>query len=179
MVNQNLLFFDKQGEQYNFEWNGDYWEGSVLFPLVSEKLFEIEHIFVIEKFLNNLSETKYGFPHSYGVSPGSPVWRTRWESDYDGTTDISSIIYTYELGVDTTLDAPVLVKAKNVELLVHKFNTIIIYSIKQKFFLKIYYKYIYEQRPTNPTYGHYSGIKGCHNRCNNYARIIYNKLYRI
>jgi hypothetical protein len=115
MVNQNLLFFDKQGEQYNFEWNGNYWEGSVLFPLVSEKLFEIEHIFIIEKFLNNLSETKYGFPHSYGVSPGSPVWRTKWESAYDGKIDVSSIIYTYELGVDGDLDAPVLVKSDNVE----------------------------------------------------------------
>jgi hypothetical protein len=115
MTAKNLLFFDKKGDQYNFHWNGNYWEGAVLFPIVSEKLFEVENIFVIEKFLDLSSEIKYGFPHGELTSPGSPVWRTRWESDYDGTTDISSIIYTYELGVDTTLDAPVLVKAKNVE----------------------------------------------------------------
>jgi len=115
MTTQNLLFFDKKGGQYNFEWNGDYWEGSVLFPIVSEKLFEVENIFVIEKFLNNLSELKYGFPHADGISPGSPVWRTRWESSFDGKTDVSSIIYTYELGIDSNLDAPVLVKATNVE----------------------------------------------------------------
>ena len=115
MVNQNLLFFDKKGDQYNFGWNGNYWEGSVLFPIISEKLFEIEHIFIIEKFLDNLGDTKYGFPHSDGVSPGSPVWRTRWESDYDNKIDVSSIIYTYELGIDGELDAPVLVKAQNVE----------------------------------------------------------------
>jgi len=115
MTTQNLLFFDKKGEQYNFAWNGSYWEGSILFPVVSEKLFEVEHIFVIEKFLDGLGETKYGFPHSYGISPGSPIWRTRWENDYDGKTNVSSIIYTYELGIDTTLDAPVLVKANNVE----------------------------------------------------------------
>jgi hypothetical protein len=112
---QNLLFFDKKGDQYNFVWNGNYWEGAILFPIVSEKLFEVQHIFIIEKFLNPLSEIKYGFPHSYGVSPGPSVWRTRWESDYDGSTNVSSIIYTYELGVDGNLDAPVLVKANNVE----------------------------------------------------------------
>ena len=112
---QNLLFFDKKGNQYNFKFNGDYWEGSVLFPIVSEKLFEIEHIFIIEKFLDLSSDIKYGFPHATGVSPGSPVWRTTWESDYDDKTDVTSIIYTYDLGVDPDLDSPVLVKAKNIE----------------------------------------------------------------
>lgn len=115
MTLQNLLFFDKKGDQYVFKWNGNYWEGSVLFPIVSEKLFEVQHIFIIEKFLNISSELKYGFPHSYGVSPGPPVWRTRWESNYDGRTDVSNIIYTYELGVDGELDSPVLVKASNIE----------------------------------------------------------------
>lgn len=115
MTIQNLLFFDKKGNQYNFQFNGEYWEGSILFPVVSERLFEIEHIFVIEKFLNSSSEIKYGYPHSTEVSPGSPVWKTRWESDFDGKTDVSSIIYTYELGVDSALDAPILVKTKNVE----------------------------------------------------------------
>jgi len=115
MTIQNLLFFDKKGNQYNFQFNGEYWEGSILFPIVSERLFEIEHIFVIEKFLDTSSNIKYGYPHSVGISPGSPVWRTRWESDYDGKTDVSSIIYTYELGVDSDLDAPILVKSKNVE----------------------------------------------------------------
>jgi hypothetical protein len=115
MTFQNLLFFDKKGDQYNFVWNGNYWEGSVLFPVVSEKLFEVQHIFIIEKFLNPLSEIKYGFPHSYSVSPGPPMWRTRWESDFDGKTDVSSIIYTYELGIDENLDAPILVKANSIE----------------------------------------------------------------
>jgi len=115
MTTQNLLFFDKKGEQYNFEWNGNFWEGSVLFPIVSEKLFEIEHIFIIEKFLDNVGDTKYGFPHSYGISPGNPIWRTKWESAYDGKVDVSSILFTYELGIDPVLDAPYLVKTQNVE----------------------------------------------------------------
>ena len=115
MVAQNLLFFDKKGDQYNFQWNGNYWEGSILFDKVSEKLFENAHIFIIEKFLDTSQDVKYGFPHNYGISPANPVWRTKWESDYDGKTDVSSVIFTYEIGVDTTLDAPVLVKADNVE----------------------------------------------------------------
>jgi hypothetical protein len=114
---QNLLFFDKKGDRHNFNWNGNYWEGSVLFPVVSERLFEIEHVFIIEKFINSFSlQTEYGFPHSDTGSPSVPVWRTRWESDYDGKTDVTSIIYTYELGVDPDLDAPYLIKANNVEL---------------------------------------------------------------
>jgi hypothetical protein len=115
MTTQNLLFFDKKGNQYNFQWNGSYWEGAVLFPIVSEKLFEVENIFIIEKFLDLSSDIKYGYPHGELTSPGSPVWRTRWESDYDETTDVSSTIYTYELGVDDVLDAPVLVKANSIE----------------------------------------------------------------
>lgn len=121
MVAQNLLFFDKKGLRYNFVWNGSHWEGAVLFPKVSEKLFEVEHIFIIEEFLNNSLQTEYGYPHSYGISNAyspaiDPVWRTRWVSDYDGQTDVSSIIYTYELGIDPQVDGPVLVKANNVEL---------------------------------------------------------------
>lgn len=112
----NLLFFNKKGDQYNFQYNGTYWEGAVLFPVVSEKLFEIEHIFVIEKFLNLSSEVVYGFPHDGILIPNGTIWRTRWESNYDQQVDVSSIIYTYELGIDPELDEPVLVKATNVEL---------------------------------------------------------------
>ena len=73
----NLLFFDKKGDRYNFNWNGNYWEGAVLFPLVAEKLFEIEHVFVIEEFINsNTLQTEYGFPHADTTSPATPVWRT-------------------------------------------------------------------------------------------------------
>ena len=119
MTPQNLLFFSKKGEQYKFQWNGEYWEGAILFPKVSEKLFEVEHIFILEKFLDSLGNTKYGFPHTTIGSPSTPVWRTRWESDYDFDTreiDVTSIIYTYELGVDSELDAPILVKTDHVEL---------------------------------------------------------------
>lgn len=56
----NLLFFNKSGHQYTFSWNGNFWEGRVLLPQVSTDLFEIEHIFVIEKFLPGI---KYGVPH--------------------------------------------------------------------------------------------------------------------
>ena len=64
MAINNLLFFNKQGDQYNFEWNGTFWEGNVLFGKVSEKLFEIEHVFIIEKFLDSTSTIKYGLPHA-------------------------------------------------------------------------------------------------------------------
>ena len=69
MVTQNLLFFNKKGDQYNFVWNGNFWEGSVLFSKVSEKLFEIEHIFVIEKFLDLSSNLNIIIPILYSSIP--------------------------------------------------------------------------------------------------------------
>lgn len=63
MTYKNLLFFSKSGQQKNFSWNGDFWEGRILLPQVSENLFEIEHLFIVEKLLNTSDEVKYGIPH--------------------------------------------------------------------------------------------------------------------
>lgn len=112
---QNLLFFDKKGTPYNFEWNGEYWEGRILFQKVSEKLFEVEHIFIVEKFLDNSLNVKYGYPHGDN-NYQQVIWRTRWENDYDEGKDVSNIIYTYELGNDIELDFPVLINTKHVEI---------------------------------------------------------------
>jgi len=108
MSYKNLLFFNKKGDQYNLSWNGSHWEGSVLFPKVSEELFEIEHIFILEKFYNLSMNTVYGFPHNTPSVPSTSNWRVRWESDYDGKIDVTDTIFTYDLSIDPNLDAPVL-----------------------------------------------------------------------
>jgi hypothetical protein len=63
---KNLLFFNKSGHQYTLKWNGSFWEGRLLFPEVSVGLFEIEHLFIVEKFKKTNNEIVYGYPH---ISP--------------------------------------------------------------------------------------------------------------
>jgi len=74
---QNLLFFNKNGHQHNFSWNGSFWEGRILLPQVSEELFQVEHVFVVEKLLDSTSAVKYGFPHvDPPVAYGNPMGMT-------------------------------------------------------------------------------------------------------
>ena len=68
-MKKNLLFFNKKGNQQNILWNGTFWEGRTLLPRVSQDLFEIEHIFTVEKLLDNSSNINYGIPH--GDAPGT------------------------------------------------------------------------------------------------------------
>ena len=60
---KNLLFFNKLGHQSNLKWNGDFWEARLLLNKVSIDLFELEHYFIVEKFLDGLGNTVYGYPH--------------------------------------------------------------------------------------------------------------------
>lgn len=116
MSYKNLLFFNKNGEQYNVGWNGSNWEGSVLFPKVSEELFEIEHIFIVEKFYDHLLNVKYGFPHNTPNTYGTSKWRVRWDSDFDGKIDVTQKIFIYDLLQDPSLDNPVLNLVSSVEI---------------------------------------------------------------
>jgi len=60
---KNLLFFNKTGHQSNFVWNGEFWETRIMLPQVSVDLFEIEHLFIVEKFEDLNGNTAYGYPH--------------------------------------------------------------------------------------------------------------------
>ena len=63
MLYNNLLFFNKKGNQSNMVWNGEYWANRIMLPQVSTDLFEIEHFFIIEQLKDNLGNLKYGYPH--------------------------------------------------------------------------------------------------------------------
>ena len=71
---QNIYFFNKNGHQKNLYWNGNFWEGRILMSPVSANLFEMEHIFCVEKLLNSSGSTEYGFPHiDYPANYGNPM----------------------------------------------------------------------------------------------------------
>lgn len=73
----NLVFFDKNGESYNFSQNASgVWEGADYFMPVSTALYDVSNIFILEKIGNS-----YKFP---ALSPGSALrfkWRTAESSD--------------------------------------------------------------------------------------------------
>jgi hypothetical protein len=44
-------------------WNGKFWESRIMLPQVSTNLFDLEHFFIIEHFLDSNGNTVYGYPH--------------------------------------------------------------------------------------------------------------------
>ena len=73
----NLVFFDKNGESYNFSQTADdVWEGADYFLPISTALYDVSNIFILEK-----TENGYRFPV---LSPGSKLtfkWKTSESSE--------------------------------------------------------------------------------------------------
>jgi hypothetical protein len=58
----NLNFFDKSGDNLNFEWNGQFWEGALYFDRVSVDLIENEHLFILDEVIDNAGAIQYITP---------------------------------------------------------------------------------------------------------------------
>lgn len=73
----NLVFFDKNGESYNFSQNeNEVWEGSDYFLPISTALYDVSNLFILEK-----TQTGYKFPV---LAPGSRLrfkWKTAESAD--------------------------------------------------------------------------------------------------
>ena len=73
----NLVFFDRNGESYNFSQNSSgVWEGSDYFLPVSTALYDVSNIFILEKTQNG-----YRFP---SLAPDSKLtfkWKTAESAD--------------------------------------------------------------------------------------------------
>jgi hypothetical protein len=73
----NLVFFDKNGESYNFSQNSDgVWEGADYFLPISTALYDVSNIFILESTVGG-----YRFPT---LSPGSKLtfkWKTAQSAD--------------------------------------------------------------------------------------------------
>lgn len=73
----NLLFFDKNGESYNFSQNSDgVWEGADYFLPISTALYDVSNLFILES-----TTSGYRFPV---MEPGSKIiakWITSENSD--------------------------------------------------------------------------------------------------
>jgi hypothetical protein len=93
---QDLLFFDKNGNSLNFNYDEttQAWYGSMYLPRVSTQLFEVAQVFVVQKMYDARGVLRYGFPHELDApsSTGEPGWLARW--NYENPSEI--FFFTYD-----------------------------------------------------------------------------------
>jgi hypothetical protein len=77
---------------------GGYFYGEIYFDEVSAGLYENQQLFIVQEFVVG-GTAELGYPHTNATgATGSPiVWRTRWENDTYGNTDVTEIIFTYKI----------------------------------------------------------------------------------
>lgn len=78
---------------------GGYFTGSIFFDPVSAGLYENEQIFVVQQFKDSVTGSDFlGVPHTGSTgSSNDPLWRTRWENDTYGNTDVTDVLFTYKI----------------------------------------------------------------------------------
>lgn len=98
---KDLLFFDKNGNSLNFNYDESTqaWYGSVFMPRVSVELFEVVQLFIVQKLYDSRGVLRYGFPHELEEpsSINEPGWLMNW--NYDQPSEI--FFFTYDSN-DTT-----------------------------------------------------------------------------
>ena len=71
---QHLYFFDKEGDNYNMNYDSttDMWTGDIFLPQVSIDLFEVGQLFILQKMIDSTNTSvpsnptfKFGYPHNY------------------------------------------------------------------------------------------------------------------
>jgi hypothetical protein len=74
----NLVFFDKNGESYNFTQNElGHWEGADYFLPISTALFDCSNIFILENTASTGQPPVYKFPRMAEGSSFEIVWTTQ------------------------------------------------------------------------------------------------------
>ncbi len=93
---QDLLFFDKHGNNLNFAYDetAQSWYGSMYLPRVSTDLFEVAQIFIVQKMYDSRGIVRYAFPHEIDApsSTGEPGWIATW--NYELPDEI--FFFTYD-----------------------------------------------------------------------------------
>lgn len=109
---QDLLFFDKNGNSLNFNYDKSTqaWYGSMYLPKVSTNLFEVAQIFIVQKMYDSRGVLRYGFPHEIDPpsSTGEPGWLASW--NYENPSEI--FFFTY----DSVQTVPYLEKADQLKI---------------------------------------------------------------
>jgi len=104
---QYLNFFDKNGKNYNFEYDSssDRWYGSIYLPEVSIGLFEVGQIFILQEFINKNTNTKqFGFPHGLEVvtgTTGSTNGICNWLVDWETSNPTEILLFQFNTDFNT------------------------------------------------------------------------------
>ena len=104
---------------------GGHFYGEMYFDPVSAGLYENQQIFIVQQFVVSGTE-ELGYPHTNATgASGSPLWRTRWENDTYGNTDVSDVIFTYQITQNNPEigGSPSIVNYQNIAIPVEKFPT--------------------------------------------------------
>ena len=121
---QHLAFFDKEGKNYNMDYNStaDLWTGDIFLPQVSIDLFEVGQLFILQKMINATSNTfEYGYPHDYvdgftgdATGSGGCGWEAEWKTETPNKIFIFQFDKDFISGTQSALvqepDGPPLVK---------------------------------------------------------------------
>lgn len=121
---QHLAFFDKEGKNYNMDYNStaDLWTGDIFLPQVSIDLFEVGQLFILQKMINATSNTfEYGYPHDYvdgftgdATGSGGCGWEAEWKTETPNEIFIFQFDKDFISGTQSALvqepDGPPLVK---------------------------------------------------------------------
>ena len=98
---KDLVFFDKSGNGYGFDYDADknIWNGTILLDPVSEGLFETEKIIIMQKYVlleesenqdmsNSVKTYAYGYPST--IFPDSPDgYVFKWDNDIREVDEIN------------------------------------------------------------------------------------------
>lgn len=78
---------------------GGFFSGSIYFDEVSAGLYENEQLFIVQEFIDPVSQTSFlGLPHTGSTgATGNPFWRTRFGNNTYGNVDVTDIIFTYQV----------------------------------------------------------------------------------
>ena len=121
---QHLYFFDKQGKNYNMDYDSttDKWSGDIFLPQVSIDLFEVGQLFILQKLVNKTTGTfMFGWPHSLSdsASTGSDCdWTVGWETTQPNEIFLFQFNQDFITGTQSALvqepDGPPLIKVDSV-----------------------------------------------------------------
>lgn len=113
-TNKYLRFFDKNGDNYNFDYDeaNDLWTGTVYFEEVATDLHANEHIFILEQVLSGSPPITDDYTHpifdTQTSPPASGVWCTSW-SDNAARDQIATYV------VEEEDDTPYIAKYEEIE----------------------------------------------------------------
>ena len=92
----SLWFFDKGGENLNFDYSKGYWEGTMYLPKVSVGLFEVQQLFIVQEFIDATTNgIEYGYPHAQ-----SDVTLDGWTVEWETTTPEEIYLFEFNTQID-------------------------------------------------------------------------------